>query len=67
MQAVIDDLRSRPAVGTFGNAVEAWRVWDDYCWNWQEGPFDGDMGWDDVRPVVEVTKRLKPLVSSVSS
>lgn len=46
--AVIDDLRSRPANGTFGD-VAARHLWDEYCWSLQEGPFDDDMGWDDVR------------------
>jgi len=46
--AVIDDLRSRPANGTFGD-VAARHLWDEYCWSQQEGPFDDDMGWDDVR------------------
>lgn len=49
VQAVIDDLRSRPAVGTFGDAVAARHLWDEYCWTLQEGPFDHDMGWDDMR------------------
>lgn len=46
--AVIDDLRSRPASDTFGD-VAARHLWDEYCWSLQEGPFDDDMGWDDVR------------------
>lgn len=46
--AVIDDLRSRPANGTFGD-VAARHLWDEYCWSLQEGPFDDDMGLDDVR------------------
>jgi len=46
--AVIDDLRSRPANDTFGD-VAARHLWDEYCWSLQEGPFDDDMGWDDVR------------------
>lgn len=46
--AVIDDLCSRPANGTFGD-VAARNLWDEYCWSLQEGPFDDDMGWDDVR------------------
>ncbi len=45
---VIDDLRSQPANGTFGD-VAARHLWDEYCWSLQEGPFDHDMGWDDVR------------------
>lgn len=46
--AVVDDLRSRPANDTFGD-VAARHLWDEYCWSLQEGPFDDDMGWDDVR------------------
>ena len=45
---VIDDLRSQSANGTFGD-VAARHLWDEYCWALQEGPFDDDMGWDDVR------------------
>jgi len=47
-QGVIDALRSRPAEGTFGE-VESRHLWDEYCWALQEGPFDVDMGWDDLR------------------
>ncbi len=46
--AVVDDLRSRPANDAFGD-VAARHLWDEYCWSLQEGPFDDDMGWDDVR------------------
>jgi hypothetical protein len=46
--AVIHDLRSRPAEGTF-DEVKARHLWDEYCWALQEGPFDDDMGWDDLR------------------
>lgn len=45
---VIDDLRSQSANDTFGE-VAARHLWDEYCWSLQEGPFDDDMGWDDVR------------------
>lgn len=45
---VIDDLRSQSANDTFGN-VAARHLWDEYCWSLQEGPFDDDVGWDDVR------------------
>jgi len=41
VQAVIDDLRSRPAIGIF-NDVAARHLWDECCWALQEGPFDGD-------------------------
>lgn len=46
--AVVDDLRARPANDTFGD-VATRHLWDEYCWSLQEGPFDDDMGWDDVR------------------
>jgi hypothetical protein len=46
--AVIDDLRSRPALGTFGD-VATRHLWDEYCWVLQKGPFDDDMSWDSVR------------------
>lgn len=45
---VIEDLRGRPAQGMFGD-VAARHMWDEYCWSLQEGPFDDDIGWDDVR------------------
>jgi hypothetical protein len=48
-QMVIEKLRSRPAIGSFGDDVEARHMWDEYCWALQEGPFDVDMGWDEVR------------------
>lgn len=48
VRVVIEDLRSRPAQGMFGD-VAARHMWDEYCWSLQEGPFDDDMGWDDVR------------------
>lgn len=48
VRAVIEDLRGRPAQGMFGD-VAARHMWDEYCWSLQEGPFDDDMGWDDVR------------------
>lgn len=47
VQAVIADLRDRPAQGMFGE-VAARHMWDEYSWSLQEGPFDDDMGWDDV-------------------
>jgi hypothetical protein len=46
--AVIDNLRAQPANDTFGD-VAARHLWDEYCWSLQEGPFDDDLGWDDVR------------------
>lgn len=48
VHAVIEDLRGRSAQGMFGD-VAARHMWDEYCWSLQEGPFDDDMGWDDVR------------------
>ncbi len=48
VRAVIEDMRDRPAQGTFGE-VAARHMWDEYCWALQEGPFDDDEGWDDVR------------------
>lgn len=48
VRAVIEDLRGRPAQGMFGD-VAARHMWDEYCWSLQEGPFDDDIGWDDVR------------------
>lgn len=47
-EAVVDDLRSQSANDTFGDVV-ARHLWDEYCWSLQEGPFDDDMDWDDVR------------------
>ena len=38
-QTVITDLQSRPAIGIFGE-VAARHMWDEYCWNLQEGSFD---------------------------
>jgi hypothetical protein len=46
--SVLEDLQSRPTVGVFGD-VAARHLWDEYCWALQEGPFDDDMGWDDIR------------------
>lgn len=46
--AVIDDLRSRPANDTFSD-VAARHLWDEYCWSLQDGPFDDDIGSDDLR------------------
>jgi uncharacterized protein (DUF2267 family) len=48
VRAVIDDMRGRLAQGMFGE-VAARHIWDEYCWSLQEGPFDDDMGWDDVQ------------------
>lgn len=45
--AVVSDFKDRSAVGTFGD-VSPRHLWDDYCWNLQEGPFDIDLEWDDV-------------------
>ena len=48
VHAVIKDMSGRPAQGMFGD-VAARHLWDEYCWSLQEGPFDDDMGWDDVQ------------------
>lgn len=48
VEAVLEDLRTRPANGTF-DEVAARHFWDEYCWALQEGPFDNDIGWDDVQ------------------
>jgi len=48
VRAVIEDMHGRPAEGMFGDVV-ARHMWDEYCWSLQEGPFDDDMGWDNVR------------------
>lgn len=48
VEAVLDELRARSAHDTFGD-VAARHLWDEYCWSLQEGPFDDDMGWGDVR------------------
>lgn len=48
VHAVIDGMRARPAQDMFGD-VAARHMWDEYCWSLQEGPFDDDMGWDDVQ------------------
>jgi hypothetical protein len=45
-KTTIDDLRSRPAMGYFGD-IAPQHFWDEYCWNLQEGPFD-DEDWDDL-------------------
>lgn len=47
VQAFIEDLRGRAPQDTFGD-LAARHLWDEYCWSLQEGPFDDDMGWDDV-------------------
>lgn len=41
-QVVIEELRSRPAVGVF-EETNARHFWDEYCWAHQEGPFDDPM------------------------
>ena len=47
-EAVIEQLRSRSAIGIFGD-VAARHMWDEYCWTLQEGPFDDESGWYGVR------------------
>jgi hypothetical protein len=47
-QAVIGDLCSRPATGIF-EEVMARHLWDEFCWELQEGPFDADMSLGGLR------------------
>src|SRR5579871_148744 len=42
VSAIIEELRSRRAVGIF-DEVRARHLWDEYCWALQEGPFDDPM------------------------
>ena len=44
---VISELRSRPAAGVFGDEPFARHSWDEYCWAFQEGPFDDRFILDD--------------------
>lgn len=46
-EVVIAEMRRRPAHGVFGD-VAARHLWDAFCWSLQEGPYDEDMGWDNV-------------------
>lgn len=46
-ELAIADMRRRPAHGVFGD-VAARHLWDAFCWCLQEGPYDDDMGWDEV-------------------
>ena len=46
-KALIEDLRSRPAEGVFGE-VGARHLWDEYCWSLQEGPFHDELAIGDV-------------------
>lgn len=41
VQATIAALREMDAVGMFGD-VAARHLWDEYCWQLQEGPYDDD-------------------------
>lgn len=41
VRAVITELRAMDAVGLFGD-VAARHLWDEYCWQLQEGPYDDD-------------------------
>jgi len=41
VQATIVALRGMDAVGLFGD-VAARHLWDEYCWQLQEGPYDDD-------------------------
>lgn len=47
-EAVIGELRSRSAIGIFGE-IAARHMWDEYCWTLQEGPFDDESGRYGVR------------------
>jgi len=40
--ALIEDLRSKPAEGVFGDVV-ARHLWDAYCWSLQEDQFDDEL------------------------
>lgn len=44
---VVNDLRSRPPHSAFDD-VAARHLWDEYCWAVQEGPFDDDLGWNNI-------------------
>lgn len=39
--AVIAELKTRQAIGIFGD-VAARNLWDEYCWSLRAGPFDDD-------------------------
>ena len=41
VQATISTLRGMDATGMFGD-VAARHLWDEYCWQLQEGPYDDD-------------------------
>lgn len=41
VQATISALREMDAIGMFGD-VAARHLWDEYCWQLQEGPYDDD-------------------------
>ena len=41
VQATISTLRGMDANGMFGD-VAARHLWDEYCWQLQEGPYDND-------------------------
>lgn len=45
---VVSQLQKQPAVGVFED-VAARHLWDEYCWALQEGPFDDEIGWEEVR------------------
>lgn len=47
-QLVVDDMRARSPIGIFGD-LAARHFWDEYCWGLQEGPFDMDLDFGDVR------------------
>ena len=39
--AVVVGLQTRPAIGMFEDTACS-HMWDEYCWDLQEGPFDHD-------------------------
>ncbi len=41
VQATISTLRDMDATGMFGD-IAARHLWDEYCWQLQEGPYDND-------------------------
>jgi hypothetical protein len=45
--SVIDQMRAIPPSGVFDD-LGARHVWDEYCWAIQEGPYDNEIGCDDV-------------------
>lgn len=46
---VIDALRNLPPTGIFGDNLAPRHMWDEYCWDCQEGSFVVDLATDDWR------------------